>query len=370
MRQESELIMATLTVALPIAPYDIEIKPGGLGELGQHVKPLILGQKLLIVSHPAIYAAYGETIKTTLTQAGYETYVHLIPAGERFKTLKTWQGIHAQCYHYELDRRCGLIALGGGVVGDMTGFAAATWLRGIPFIQVPTSLLAMVDAAIGGKTGVNTPQGKNLVGAFHQPRLVLIDPQVLTTLPGREWRSGLAEVIKYGVIWDAELFMMLEKVTTLKTFSKIPLELVLSMIFHSCQAKAKIVAQDEKEGGLRAILNYGHTIGHALETATHYRRYTHGEAIGLGMQAAGQLAVNLDFWTQTEQDRQHFLLAKAGLPQTLPDLDLDDLLRLMQGDKKVQDRKLRFVLPTCIGQAKLVDTVISADILKVLGAKV
>jgi 3-dehydroquinate synthase len=254
-----------------------------------------------------------------------------------------------------------MVALGGGVIGDMTGFAAATWLRGIAVVQVPTSLLAMVDASMGGKTGVNHPKGKNLIGAFHQPRLVLIDPQVLKTLPVREFRAGIAEVIKYGVIWDLPLFEKLEAAGRLDDFAHVSDELLQAMLEHSCQAKADVVSQDVTEVGIRAILNYGHTIGHAVESLTGYSQINHGEAVAIGMVAAGAIALQLNpqgQWNSAANQRQNALIKKASLPTRLPaGIHIEDLLSALQSDKKVQAGKVRFVLPNAIGQAFVTDQV-------------
>jgi 3-dehydroquinate synthase len=252
-------------------------------------------------------------------------------------------------------------------VGDMTGFAAATWLRGISVVQVPTSLLAMVDAAIGGKTGVNHPRGKNLIGAFHQPRVVVIDPTVLKTLPGREFRAGMAEVIKYGIIWDADLFAQMEQASRLDQKRYIADDLIQTILTRSCQAKAEVVAQDEKEAGLRAILNYGHTIGHAVESLTGYRVVNHGEAVAIGMVAAGQIAVEMGWWTEAKAQRQLALIQKAGLPTQVPAMiDLDEVLDSLQTDKKVKDGRVRFVLPTRIGAVTITDQVPADTIRSVL----
>lgn len=253
------------------------------------------------------------------------------------------------------------------MIGDLTGFAAATWLRGINVVQVPTSLLAMVDASIGGKTGVNHPQGKNLIGAFHQPRFVLLDPSVLKTLPPREFRAGMAEVIKYGIIWDAQLFTKLEESKRLDQRRYLSEELLSIILAHSCQAKADVVSKDEKEAGLRAILNYGHTIGHAVESLTGYKLVNHGEAVAIGMVAAGQIAAQLGLWTPAEAQRQDTLIRRVGLPTQLPQkLEIDAILNALQIDKKVKDGKVRFVLPTQIGAATVTDEVPSALIKQVL----
>jgi 3-dehydroquinate synthase len=222
----------------------------------------------------------------------------------------------------------------------------------------------MVDASIGGKTGVNHPNGKNLIGAFHQPRLVLIDPQVLTTLPPREFRAGMAEVIKYGIIWDADLFQQLEAAFRLDQPRLIAPELLQTILTRSCQAKAHVVSQDEKEAGLRAILNYGHTIGHAVESLTGYRVVNHGEAVAIGMVAAGEIAVALGLWNREECDRQHQLIAKTGLPTRLPPgLDLEAILDSLQTDKKVKSGKVRFILPTQIGSVTITDQA-SAEVIR------
>ncbi|MFM8662096.1 MAG: 3-dehydroquinate synthase, partial [Cyanobium sp.] len=260
-----------------------------------------------------------------------------------------------------------IVALGGGVVGDMAGFAAATWLRGIAVVQVPTTLLAMVDAAIGGKTGVNHPGGKNLIGAFHQPRLVLIDPSTLATLPEREFRAGMAEVIKYGVIGDAELFAQLEAAGPIDSIGTVGAELLQTLLERSAAAKARVVAADEREGGLRAILNYGHTLGHVVETLCGYGTWLHGEAVAIGMAAAGAIAVEMGLWSESEQQRQLALSEAAGLPVRGRDLQGLAVLACVQGDKKVRDGRVRFVLPTAIGSVEIRDDVTAATIGQALG---
>ena len=346
-----------ITVPLPDHPYNVMVATAGLAHLGQWlsredtpaIKP---GQKLLVVSNPSIFKHYGQVVIESLQQAGYEVRHQLLPAGERYKTLKSVQKLYDAALQFRLERKSALVALGGGVIGDMTGFAAATWLRGIPFLQVPTSLLAMVDASIGGKTGVNHPQGKNLIGAFHQPGLVMIDPTVLKTLPAREFRAGMAEVIKYGVIWDEDLFARLEAAPRLDQYRYLDEELLHMILTRSCQAKADVVSQDEKEAGLRAILNYGHTIGHAVESLMHYKGVNHGEAVAIGMVAAGHIAEALGFWSLEENSRQLALLQKTGLPTQLPpSLAFSDIVTALQADKKVQDGKVRFVMPKGLGSA-------------------
>ncbi|MFM6006456.1 MAG: 3-dehydroquinate synthase, partial [Sphaerospermopsis kisseleviana] len=338
-----------------------------LDQLGEQMTGLKLGKKVLLVSNPMIFKHYGERAIASLKNAGFDVVHYNLPPGERYKTLNSIQKIYDVALEHRLERSSTMVALGGGVVGDMTGFAAATWLRGINVVQVPTSLLAMVDSSVGGKTGVNHPQGKNLIGAFHQPSLVLIDPQVLKTLPAAEFRAGMAEVIKYGVIWDAELFTQLEASKHLDQLRYVKSDLINYILTHSCQAKADVVSQDEKESGLRAILNYGHTIGHAVESLTNYRLLKHGEAVGIGMIAAGEIAVKLGLWQKADTERQNALMKKAGLPTKLPaGLDIAAIIDALQLDKKVKSGKVRFVLPTQIGAVKVTDEVPTDTIRQVL----
>ncbi|MGQ4649465.1 3-dehydroquinate synthase [Lyngbya aestuarii] len=362
-----------IRVEVPQQSYEIAIAhrdsqtsltASGLDDLGVWMSRLKLGKKVLLVSNPAIFRRYGERAIAALKLVGYDVSSRTLPAGERYKTLKSLQKIYDAALQNRLERSSTMVALGGGVIGDMTGFAAATWLRGINFVQVPTSLLAMVDASIGGKTGVNHPQGKNLIGAFHQPRFVLIDPSVLKTLPAREFRAGMAEVIKYGIIWDAQLFAKLEESRRLDQMRYLDEKLLSLILSASCQSKADVVSQDEKEAGLRAILNYGHTIGHAVESLTGYKLVNHGEAVAIGMVAAGQIAVKLQMWSSEEAQRQDALIEKTGLPTQLPSgLDIEAIIDALQTDKKVKDGKVRFVLPTQIGEVTVTDQV-PADVIR------
>ncbi|MGC1308258.1 MAG: 3-dehydroquinate synthase [Phormidesmis sp.] len=365
------LTKATIRVNIPQASYDVRIAPDGLNSLGLWLNPLIkLGQKVLVVSNPVVFELYGERAIASLTQAGYDVCHCILPAGEQHKHMASIEKIHDAAYENRLERSSAMVALGGGVIGDMTGFAASTWLRGIAVVQVPTSLLAMVDASMGGKTGVNHPKGKNLIGAFHQPKLVLIDPTVLETLPVREFRAGVAEVIKYGVIWDLPLFEKLEAAERLDSFKQASQDLLQYMLEHSCQAKADVVSQDVKEGGIRAILNYGHTIGHAVESLTGYSEINHGEAVAIGMVAAGQIAVDMGLWEKSATERQNVLIEKAQLPTKLPSsISIDDILTAIKSDKKVKEGKVRFVLPKGIGQAFVTDEVtdeIASAVMKTL----
>ncbi len=373
-----------IPVNLPRNGYAISIASGNLAAIGAWMSgaitgsqpdgatevtlpPLQVGKKVLVVSNPTIFKHYGQAVSDALTTAGFTVASCLLPPGERYKTPATLQKIYDAALAHRLERSSTMVALGGGVIGDMTGFAAATWLRGINVVQVPTTLLAMVDAAIGGKTGVNHLQGKNLIGAFHQPRLVLIDPEVLKTLPTREFRAAIAEVIKYGIIWDAALFDQLEQARRLDQLRYLDANLLQTMLTASCQAKAHVVSQDEKEAGLREILNYGHTIGHAVESLTGYRVVNHGEGVAIGMVAAGAIAVAMGLWDQTSADRQLALLEKTHLPTRLPaDMDIEAILAALQTDKKVKAGQVRFVLPRQIGTVIVTDQVPPDTIRKVL----
>jgi 3-dehydroquinate synthase len=350
--------------------YEIAIASQSLSGLGKKMVELELGKKskkVLVVSNPVIFKHYGATVESSLQAAGYSVSSLILPAGERYKTANSLQKIYDAALAQRLERSSTIVALGGGVIGDMAGYAAASWLRGINLVQVPTTLLAMVDSAIGGKTGINHPQGKNLIGAFYQPRLVWVDPDVLRTLPAREFRTAMAEVIKYGVIWDAELFEQMLQSDRLDQLRYVKPDLLDAIIHRCAKAKAEIVSQDEKEGNLRAILNYGHTVGHAIEAVTNYRVFNHGEAVALGMIAAGAIATSLGFWTDSEQAKQQVLISKAHLPQQLPQgIDLSAIVAALSKDKKVTDGKVQFVLPTTIGKATVTDKVTSETVSKVL----
>ena len=360
--------LRSIRVELSANPYPIVIGAGSLARLGEQIaaQGLKAGTKVLVVTNPVVAEHYGATAQASLEAAGYAASTLVIEAGEEQKTPATVATIHDAAFARKLERGSLIVALGGGVVGDMAGFAAASWLRGIAVVQVPTTLLAMVDAAIGGKTGVNHPGGKNLIGAFHQPRLVLIDPNTLATLPEREFRAGMAEVIKYGVIGDPQLFADLETAAArdgaqgLASRDAVGPALLQTLLERSAGAKARVVAADEREGGLRAILNYGHTLGHVVEALCGYGTWLHGEAVAIGMVAAGELSLELGLWSAAEQQRQRAVIAAAGLPQAWPALDPEAVLTCLQGDKKVRDGRVRFVLPTGLGSVQIRDDV-SAD---------
>lgn len=336
-----------ISLDLGLNSYNVLIGEGVIDQVATFLKDLSFKGRVAVVTDRKIDGLYGEGVRKSLKKTGFKYIMIYIPAGERYKTLKQINRIYDSLIQNRFERSDLLIALGGGVIGDMTGFAAATYLRGVAFIQCPTTVVAQVDASIGGKTGVDHPKGKNLIGAFHQPKFVCTDPAVLRTLQKREYLSGLAEVVKYGVIADEGFFQYLE--THSKAIRGLDLEKVSYCIHRSSQIKAEIVQADEREGGLRKILNYGHTIGHAVETLTGYRKVKHGEAVAMGMVAASRLAVELGLLHEIDVDRQIALLTAFGLPTRLPDLDPGDILDVMAGDKKVVGGEIYFVLPKKIG---------------------
>lgn len=333
--------MKKIQISLGRRSYPIYIG-ATLKNLGSKIQS---AKKALVVTQP-FAKKYKRVMSDSLRRAGIEFSFTFFPQGEKQKNLKTVERLYSKCVEKKLDRTSCIIALGGGVVGDVAGFVAATYLRGISLIQVPTTLLAMVDSAIGGKVGVDLPEAKNYVGAIYQPRLVWIDESVLKTLPEKEFRNGMAEVIKYGVIADKKLFELLEKNS----------DLSLTTIISCCVSiKAQVVSKDERETrGLREILNFGHTLGHAIESVTDYKTYTHGEAISIGMCAAGAIAGKLCLWQDQNQKRLKNLLQKMGLPislkKRLPEKEIADT---MMRDKKVRAGELRYVLPVKIGQVIL-----------------
>jgi 3-dehydroquinate synthase len=331
--------------------YEILVQEGLLARLGEHLANLGLGPTAVIITNPIVKRLYGARVLSSLKAHGFDVNVIVVPNGEQAKSMRWLNRILDSLVRTRRERQTSLIALGGGVVGDLAGFAASTYLRGIPFVQAPTTLVAQVDASIGGKTGVNHHLGKNLIGAFYQPRVVLVDPLALLTLSVREYRAGLAEVIKYGVIEDAEFFEFLERdlAGVLRRESK-SLERILRT---SCAIKARVVSADEREGDRRRILNFGHTVGHALETVTGYRRYKHGEAVAIGMVAAAGLARRLGIADKGVQERIRVLVKRAGLPTDMPGHSPAALIRAMRQDKKVKDGQIHFVLPTRIGHVKI-----------------
>jgi 3-dehydroquinate synthase len=332
--------------------YDIQIGVGLLAKLGAQCASLGLGKRCAIISDSNVAPRFGEKVRRSLGRAGFESLLVTVPSGEQAKSLSQARNCYDQLANHRLERKSFIIALGGGVVGDLAGFVAATWLRGVPFVQVPTTLLAQVDSSVGGKVGVNLSAGKNLVGAFHQPALVVCDLTALDSLPPREFRAGLAEVIKYGIIYDEKLFSLVER--DLKKIIRRDANSLARIVARCCEIKAEVVRQDETETGLRAILNFGHTIGHAIEAVSHYGRFLHGEAISIGQVAAARLSQRLSGLSSAEAHRISSLFQSAGLPT---DLKLTSprrqkLLSAMKLDKKVSDGEIKFVLAHRIGKAR------------------
>jgi len=336
--------------------YLINIGRATLSKFGSIAKSYLSLSKVVIVTNNIVNNLYGDILKNSLQSIDVEAVVIEIPDGEEYKSLQGAMKIYDVLVENRMTRQSVIIALGGGVIGDLSGFVSATFMRGIPFIQIPTTLLAQVDSSIGGKTAVNHPKAKNLIGAFHQPKFVFIDVEVLKTLPERELKSGLAEVIKHGMIMDSELFYYVED--NLQEILSVDSQSIEQIVARSCKDKATIVEKDEKEQSLRAILNYGHTIGHGIETATDYNIYRHGEAVSIGMAVASKIAVNMGIMRDEVADRQNRLLAKCGLPITFPDLDVDTVLDAIHLDKKTNENgRPRFVLPKDIGEAIIVENV-------------
>lgn len=337
-----------VTVSLGDRSYDIRVQPGILGEIGRCLSSLGLKGKVGVVTNPVVGRLYAPGVLRSLRAAGLDASTIVLPEGERAKSLRSVSAILDALVKARFERGSVLVALGGGVIGDLTGFAASIYMRGIPFVQVPTTLVAQVDSSVGGKTGVNHPLGKNLIGTFSQPRLVLVDPGTLRTLPHRELVAGMAEVIKYGVIADETFFAYLEQ--HMDRLLKLEAEPVDHVIARSCEIKASVVAQDERESDLRRILNYGHTIGHALESLGGYRKLIHGEAVAIGMVQEADLARHLGRCAPDVVERQRALVRRTGLPDALPETTFARLWAAMQHDKKVVQGCVHCVLPERIGQ--------------------
>jgi 3-dehydroquinate synthase len=319
----------------------------------------------VIITDANVDDIYTEPVADSLVEAGAEVDILSVEAGEQSKAPEVAAELWEQMLDQGADRKSVVVALGGGVVGDLAGFVAATFARGLRFVQVPTTLLAQVDSSVGGKVGVNLPGGKNMVGAFWQPRGVVIDVDVLDTLPQREYRAGLAEVVKYGVIQDAEFFAFLE--ANVEPINSRDHAVLTRIIERCCRLKADVVEQDEREeSGLRAILNYGHTFGHAFEAATGYEQLLHGEGVAMGMMCAARLAQRIGRVDAAFVERQRALLEAFGLPLTVPEVAPDELIELMYRDKKVDRGKLRFVLPSRIGHVESVSGIATGDIVTAL----
>ena len=356
--------MQTISVPLQNRSYPIWIEKGLLTKLPELLKPMNQGQKWVIFSQNEIISLYGNSLYKGLKSAGFQVELVVLPNGEKAKSLNELEGIFSQLIGMGCDRSSTFLALGGGVVGDATGFIAASFMRGVDYIQIPTTLLAMVDSSIGGKTGVNLPDGKNLVGAIWQPKAVVIDIELLKSLQEREITSAMGEVLKYGAILDRNLFeVVAENLNDILNLSK-P-ELLTEVIGRCAKLKADVVVEDEREGGKRRILNFGHTIGHALETHFGFETLRHGEAVAYGMLAAGKLS-NEDGRLEIEDfELLQTTIKKLPLPK-LPEFDAENILKIMQRDKKVKDRKINFVLLEAIGKTVIVDSIEKESIIKAM----
>ena len=346
--------------------YPVLVGEGLAAGLGPLLHEARLGARRFFVSSPTVWKLHGRTISKGVPHAEPV----LVPDGERYKTLATVSRIYDTLIRAEADRACAIVGVGGGVIGDMAGLAAATYLRGVAIAHVPTTLLAQVDSAIGGKVGVNHALGKNLIGAFHQPSVVVADPLVLETLPRREFRSGLYEVVKYGMIASRGLFERLARDQD-AIFARSP-EALIPIIVESCRIKARVVAADEREAGPRRVLNFGHTVGHALEAVTQYRRFRHGEAIGYGMIAAAELSAARGALAAADLDALRDIIRQLGPLPPISDLSVAQVLEAVRRDKKIVNGTLHFVLVTTVGATAIVSDVTEEELgqaLKAMGLK-
>ncbi len=339
--------MSVLTVSLAENSYDIVIKHGSLSTIGERCAALSLSGLAAVVTNPTVSALYGGIVQESLKTAGFNTVLVEIPDGEEYKNSATLNNVYDALLDAGVDRSSFIVALGGGVVGDLAGYAAATWLRGIPFVQVPTTLLSQVDSSVGGKTGIDHPLGKNLIGAFYQPKLVLIDVATLDTLDVRQFRAGMAEVIKYGVIIDLPFFNYLE--SNLDKIMDKDTDALVAIIHRSCELKAQVVELDEKESGLRAILNYGHTLGHAFESLSGYSGMVHGEAVAIGMALAARVSEARGLCSSEDVRRIVSLIERCGLSVSVPEFEREKLLKSIATDKKVKGGSITFICNSGIG---------------------
>lgn len=358
--------MHTLTVDLGERSYPIHIGKGALRGLGAFMAARLTARRCLLISDTRVAPLYGDAACASLEAARFSVVRHTIPEGEPSKSIDPFMAIQDALVAMAADRTTPVIALGGGVVGDLAGFAASCYMRGVPFVQVPTTLLAQVDSSVGGKTAINHPLAKNTIGCFYQPRLVVADTATLATLERRQLLAGFAEVVKYGVIWDAKLFARLER--DLDAILALDPEALAPVIHRCCAIKAEVVSRDEREGGVRAILNFGHTLGHAVEALAGYGRVLHGEAVAIGMVAAARLGETLAMSEAGTAARIERLLARAGLPTDFPELPADRLLATLTHDKKAVAGIPRFILARKVGEVEIVDAVDTARILEITGA--
>jgi len=340
-----------IKVALGERSYDITLGADILDTIGALCRELGLSGTAAVVTNTTIAPLFYDRVRAAMEAAGYRVVPVLLPDGEGHKNSATLNLIYDALVDASLDRGSFILALGGGVIGDMAGFAAASYLRGIPFVQLPTTLLSQVDSSVGGKTGINHPRGKNLIGAFYQPRAVLIDVATLDTLPEREYLSGLGEIVKYGAVLDGEFFTFLEQNTDLLLFRD--KSALIHAVSRSCAIKARVVESDEREGGVRAVLNYGHTLGHAVETLTGYTRYLHGEAVAIGMVQAARISQHFGFCSEADRDRIESLVKALGLPTELPSFPARQYQEALSHDKKVRESGLLFICNLGIGEYRM-----------------
>lgn len=352
--------MDKITVELGSRSYPIFIDYGLLDNINKKILQILGRPKIMVITDCNVGPLYGDRLAGDLKRTGFDVCLVQVPAGEGSKSIETAKTLYIKALEQNMDRTSVIMALGGGVIGDLAGFVAATYMRGVDFIQVPTSLLAQVDSSVGGKVAVNLNNVKNIVGAFYQPKMVLIDPDVLSTVPEREYREGMAEVIKYGIINDENFFCWLEQ----RASEKLSSEDIIHVIKRSCQIKAQIVSSDEKEKGLRAVLNFGHTVGHALEAILGQGTLLHGEAVALGMIVETKIALNRGLIDGETCDRIETLI-KAMVPVTMPfGIDLDSLIHIMRYDKKNTADNITFILPQNIGSVEKYTDVTREEIVR------
>ncbi|MDD3374772.1 MAG: 3-dehydroquinate synthase [Candidatus Omnitrophica bacterium] len=348
--------MKNVCVSLKENSYKIIVGHNILSKIGNQIKFLKIGDDAVIITNPLIKKLYGNALSKSLKKSKISAKFFCVPDTEKSKSQKVAFDVIQKIAQYDVKKKIFVIAFGGGVVGDLAGFVAALYKRGIPFIQVPTTFLAQVDSAIGGKVAIDLPAGKNLVGAFYQPKLVFSDVAVLKTLSQRQIRNGLAESVKYGVIKDKDLFVYIS--CNYKKLLSLDLPALSHVVLKCSHIKADVVSRDEKEKkGIRTILNFGHTIGHAIETVSSYDRYQHGEAVSIGMRAAGSIACAMGLFSQKDLDALESLLSQIGLPEKIKNVNVSSLMKIMVHDKKNISKKNRFVLPQKIGQVCVLEGV-------------
>jgi 3-dehydroquinate synthase len=351
----SNRLIEIVKIDLGERSYNIYIGEDTLSQTGRLFKLHKISKNVVIITNPLVDSLYGSVVKKSLEKVKANINLFLIPDGEKYKTLTTINQLYTMLIKRKIERNSTVLALGGGVIGDIAGFTAATYMRGLPLVQIPTTFLSQVDSAIGGKVSVNHPLGKNLIGAFYQPKLVIVDPSVLGSLSIRDIASGLGEIIKYGVIYDAEFFTYLEK--NLSKIKVLNPKVLLLTIKKCCEIKTHIVSEDEHEMGKRIILNFGHTIGHAIEAVTNYQKYRHGEAIIMGMLAAARISLKQGLLSKKTFQRLKRILTETKVNIGMQDMDIKQVLLQINKDKKVHNNKVRFVLPTGIGKV-----IVSSDV--------